>query len=244
MLSLMAAVLLLAGCHNSIEVEEERPKVSSNTEYMATEAESPVSSLERDEIESSAISAQQTESGKPKPKPNPSSSAESNITISAVSSAVPSKPKPPTVSSVPSKPPVLSSSAPPAAESSAPQEPDKPEPKPPEERDPYAYPFDIEAIRQDLIEYGEGLGMKYRTVIEERYYDATEGKWVEAGTPIAPENSSWAIPSVISKEWKADEVKKELFGYLEYDFNKYHMTSFTIYVEPLADGAWRIYVLR
>ena len=168
----------------------------------------------------------------------------SNALASSTTSAVPSKPNPPTVSSAPSKPPVPASSAPPAAESSAPQEPDEPEPKPPEEHDPYAYPFDIEAIRQDLIEYGESLGMKHHTVREERYYDATEGKWVEAGTPVTPENSSWAIPSVISREWKADEVKKELFEYLEYDFNKYHMTSFTIYTDPLADGAWRIYVLR
>ena len=171
------------------------------------------------------------------------SSSEANASVSSSTSTVPSKPKPPTVSSAPPNP-QSSSSAPPAAESSAPQEPDEPEPEPPEERDPYAYPFDIEAIKQDLIKYGESLGMKHHTVIEERYYDATEGKWVEAGTPITPENSSWAIPSVISREWKADKVKKELFEYLEYDFNKYHMTSFTIYTEPLADGAWRIYVLR
>lgn len=227
-LSLMAAVLFLAGCHNSIEVEEERPKVSSNTEYVTTEAESPVSSLEGAEIESSAISAQQTESGNPKPKPNPSSSAESNITISVVSSASPSKPNPPTVSSVPSKPPVISSSAPPAAESSSPQEPDEPEPEPPEEKDPYAYPFDIEAIKQDLIEYGEGLGMKHRT----HYSDGTE---------VTPDNGSWELPTYISKDSTAWIIKKNLREQLDYHRNIYKAEAFTIYIESCGNSEYQIY---
>ena len=239
-LTVMATVLVLASCHNSTETGKDRSKVSSNTKFVTTEGDVPVSSQKGSESESSAISSQQTDAVKP---PADSGISEANASVSSSTSTVPSKPKPPMVSSVSQNPP-SSSSAPPAAESSAPQKPDEPEPEPPEERDPYAYPFDIEAIKQDLIAYGESLGMKHHTVIEERYYDATEGKWVEAGTPITPENSSWAIPSVISREWKADKVKKELFEYLEYDFNKYHMTSFTIYAEPLADGAWRIYVLR
>ncbi len=185
----------------------------------------------------------------------PVQTAENNSTVSSVSSskanasavsstsASPSKPKPPTASSAPSKPPAPVSSAPPTAESSAPQEPDEPEPEPPEEKGPYAYPFDIEAIRQDLIEYGERLGMKHITEWEYDTFDA-DGNLIHVKEDITPENSSWAIPSVISREWKADEVKKELFEYLEYDFNKYHMTSFTIFAQPLNDGAYQIYVLR
>ena len=226
-LSLMAAVLFLAGCHNSIEVEEERPKVSSNTEYVATEAENPISSLEGDEIESSAISVQQTESGKPKPKPNTSSSAGTSTTISTASSTVPSKPKPPTVSSAPQNSP-SSSSAPPAAESSAPQEPDKPEPKPPEERDPYAYPFDIEAIKQDLIEYGESLGMKHRT----HYSDGTE---------VTPNNGSYELPTYLSKDSTAWIIKKNLREQLDYHHNVYKAEFFTIYIRSHGNSEYQIY---
>lgn len=229
-LSLMAAVLFLAGCHNSIEAEEERTKVSSNTEFVTTEAESPVSSLEGDEIESSAISEQQTESGKPKPKPNPGSSAGTSTTISVVSStsAAPSRPKPPTVSSAPSKPPAPASSAPPAAESSAPQKPEDPEPEPPEEKDPYAYPFDIEAIRQDLIEYGESLGMKHRT----HYSDGTE---------VTPDNGSWELPLYIKKGFPSNIMQRRLHEQLDSYHNIYKAEAFTIYIESCGNSEYQIY---
>ena len=238
-LTVMATILVLASCHNSTETGKDRSKVSSNTKFVTAEGDVPVSSQKGSESESSAISSQQTDAVKP---PADSETSKANTSAASSASTASSRPKPPTASSAPQNP-SSSSSAPPAAESSAPQEPDEPEPEQPEERDPYAYPFDIEAIRQDLIKYGESLGMKHITEWKYDTFDA-DGNLIHVKEDITPENSSWAIPSVISREWKANKVKKELFEYLEYDFNKYHMTSFTIYTEPLADGAWRIYVLR
>ncbi len=152
----------------------------------------------------------------------------SNALASSTTSAAPSKPKPPTVSSAPSKPPVPASSAPPAAESSAPQAPDKLEPKPPEERDPYAYPFDIEAIRQDLIEYGESLGMKHRT----HYSDGTE---------VTPDNGSWELPMYIAQGFPSHLIKRGLYEQLDSYRNVYKAEVFTIYIESYGNSEYQIY---
>ena len=156
------------------------------------------------------------------------SSSKANVSAASSTSASPSKPKPPTVSSTPPKPPVPVSSVPPAAESSSPQEPDEPEPELPEEKDPYAYPFDIEAIRQDLIEYGESLEMKHRT----HYSDGTE---------VTPDNGSWELPLYIKKGFPSNIMQRRLHEQLDSYHNIYKAEAFTIYIESYGNSEYQIY---
>ena len=225
-LTVMATILVLASCHNSTETGKDRPKVSSNTKFVTAEGDVPVSSQKGSESESSAISSQQTDAVKP---PADSETSKANTSAASSASTASSRPTPPTASSVPQNPP-SSSSAPPAAESSAPQEPDEPEPEPeqPEERDPYAYPFDIEAIRQDLIAYGESLGMKHRT----HYSDGTE---------VTPDNGSWELPMYIAQGFPSHLIKRGLHDQLDSYRNVYKAEVFTIYIESYGNSEYQIY---
>ncbi len=225
-LTVMATILVLASCHNSIETGKDRSKVSSNTKFVTAEGDVPVSSQKGSENESSAISSQQTDAVKP-PADLETSKANTSAALSA--STASSRPKPPTTSSAPQNPP-SSSSAPPAAESSAPQELDEPEPEPeqPEERDPYAYPFDIEAIRQDLIAYGESLGMKHRT----HYSDGTE---------VTPDNGSWELPMYIDQGFPDGTIQRRLHEQLDSYRNVYKAEVFTIYIESYGNSEYQIY---
>lgn len=209
----------------------------------------------QDQTTSELASSKKTASSE---KSNPSTVSTENTNSQCSSAAKPDVPSSPTrpphsTNSQPtaSKPPVSSSGTSSTGKVSSIPESSKPEPpsskpEPPEEKDPYSYPFDIEGIKKDLIKYGESLGMKHRTVTEERYYDATTGAWVEAGTPITPENSSWWGGYILSyTEYPNPEFdKRQLYDYVKFDHDTFHMTSFTIYAEPLNDGAYQIYVLR
>lgn len=231
--AVILAVITMSGCRQETQTGKQpvsssfatiSSDYSSNTDDTSTAVNEPTSSEKGSEILTAASS-------------EVSSRSSTVVTSKAVSSI---RSEPSRVSSK-SKPPAASSGASSVGKTSSVQEPTKPEP--PEEKDPYAYPFDIEKIKADLIEYGESLGMKHITEWEYDTFDEN-GNIIHVKEQITPENSSWAIPSAISKDWSADEVKRELFDYLKYDYEKYHMTSFTIYVKPLSDGAYQIYVLR
>ncbi len=119
-------------------------------------------------------------------------------------------------------------------------------PSPPTEKNPYAYPFDIEAVKRDLIAYGESLGMKHRTATEEPYFDADRGQIIPVGIPITPQNSSWWGGYILTKTVYPNpgHDKQQLYDYVKHDWKKFELTQFTIYAEQLSEGAYQIYVLR
>lgn len=217
-----AMLLCLAACSQP-ELEPVQSDMTSGTAAAETSSER----IHSETNDSSLSEPVQTAENSSTDSADSTSKANTSAALSA--STASSRPKPPTASSAPQNPP-SSSSAPPAAESSAPQELDEPEPEPeqPEERDPYAYPFDIEAIRQDLIAYGESLGMKHRT----HYSDGTE---------VTPDNGSWELPTYISKDSTAWIIKKALYEQLDYHCNVYKAEVFTIYIESYGNSEYQIY---
>ncbi len=127
--------------------------------------------------------------------------------------------------------------APPPAEP-AETEPPAPEPVETEPSVPksiYDYEFDIEAIRQELIALGEGMGLTHTTT--------------DDGRAVTPDNASWATPVTASESFQGANLERKLKDYVQsmpgiitaYGGNA--ITLFTIYTEPLGGGSYRIYFL-
>lgn len=127
--------------------------------------------------------------------------------------------------------------APPPAETAEP-EPPAPEPvetEPPKPKSIYDYEFDIEAIRQELIALGEGMGLTHTTT--------------DDGRAVTPDNASWATPVTASESFQGANLERKLKDYVQsmpgiitaYGGNA--ITLFTIYTEPFGGGSYRIYFL-
>ena len=99
----------------------------------------------------------------------------------------------------------------------------------------YDYAFDIEAIRSDLIAIGESMGLTH--IIS------------DDGTEITPSNSSWATPVTASKSFQGENLKRKLTDYVQSmpsilsSYGGATIEYFTIYIEPLDGGSYRIYFL-
>lgn len=117
------------------------------------------------------------------------------------------------------------------------QEP-APEPveiEPPKPKSIYDYEFDIEAIRQELISLGEGMGLTHITM--------------DDGRTVTPDTASWATPVTASESFQGANLERRLKDYVRsmpniitaYGGNP--ITLFTIYIEPLGGGSYRIYFL-
>lgn len=117
------------------------------------------------------------------------------------------------------------------------QEP-APEPveiEPPKPKSIYDYEFDIEAIQQELISLGEGMGLTHITM--------------DDGRMVTPDTASWATPVTASESFQGANLERRLKDYVRsmpniitaYGGNP--ITLFTIYIEPLGGGSYRIYFL-
>ena len=122
---------------------------------------------------------------------------------------------------------------PPKAEEPAPTEPAAPELEQP--KSAYDYAFDMEAIRSDLIALGEGMGLTHVTA--------------DGGRTITPDNASWATPVTASEAFQGERLQRKLKDYvlsmpaLIEAYGGGPMEYFTIYIEPLGGGSYRIYFL-
>lgn len=116
----------------------------------------------------------------------------------------------------------------PPAKTETPTEPVKP-------KTAYDYAFDIEAIRSDLIAVGESMGLTHITS--------------DDGTEITPSNSSWATPVTASRSFQGENLKRKLTDYVQSmpsilsAYGGAAIEYFTIYIEPLDGGSYRIYFL-
>lgn len=99
----------------------------------------------------------------------------------------------------------------------------------------YDYPFDVEAIKQELILIGEGTGMTHITTDE--------------GILRTPDNSSWSGYDTASENFQGAILErnlKEAVSGIKQMFIDYGWTAidyFTVYVEDIGDGSYRFYIL-
>ena len=106
----------------------------------------------------------------------------------------------------------------------------------PTEKSIWDYPFDVEAIRAQLIEWGEDIGLTHVTEYE---------GW----GPATPENSSYDLPTYISKTACGEQAKKKLKEWVEYTpvsiytYGGPKIKYFTIWMEEYEDGFIQIYFL-
>ena len=124
-----------------------------------------------------------------------------------------------------------------------PEKPVQPEKEPPAEqpteevkpKTAYDYEFDIEAIRNDLISLGCSMGLTHITT--------------DDGTAITPDNASWATPVTASESFQGERLKRKLTDYVQSmqdiitAYGGAPIEYFTIYIEPLGSGSYRIYFL-
>ena len=131
----------------------------------------------------------------------------------------------------------------PQEKTDAPKAPATPEPptktetptEPVKPKTAYDYAFDIEAIRSDLIAVGQSMGLTHITS--------------DDGTEITPSNSSWATPVTASRSFQGENLKQKLTDYVQSmpsilsAYGGVAIEYFTIYIEPLDGGSYRIYFL-
>lgn len=230
----MLLLITLSGCNNTPQTEKIPEPFSSSESNQDTsdkdtlqEAETneveptpePVQSTEPVEMQSTA-EASVTESSKPKeaepiaePTSAPQNEPPKKTESETVQTAAPETEAPPA-------PPIQ----PEALESTPPQE------TPPEPKSIYDYEFDIDAIRAELISVGEEIGLTH-----------TDG--------LTPDTASWSTPITASADFQGENLERRLKDYVQsmpeliaaYGGNP--IQYFTIYVEPLGGGSYRIYFL-
>ena len=214
------AVIILAGCQQTSQTGN--LSVSSNLQIVFSD------SSNADHLSSAGNEPTFSERGS-EPLTDASSETHSQAFAHRSSTTVRSehvsstRSDPSAVSSANQKPSVTSPGVSSIGKISSAEEPSEPET--PKEKDPYAYPFDIEEIKKDLITYGESLGMKHRT----HYSDGIE---------VTPDNGSYELLSKSSTAWI---IKKSLYEQLDYHFHVYQAEVFTIYIEPFGNSEYQIY---
>lgn len=103
------------------------------------------------------------------------------------------------------------------------------------EKSIYDYPFDLEAIRQEMISWGEAMGLEHCV------YDA--------GHLITPDEYSWFLPVYGTKTFCGERLKKQLMEQVEImprvieECGGGKITWFCIYVEQNEKGEAAFYYI-
>ena len=213
----------------STKAEREQELLVDAAETAESEAEDepeeepvtePETESEAEAVQKQTIAETPTEAEIAAPAP------ESEATAAPETAPV-SEPSPETMpASEPTAPPPSEPETAPPAETVA------PETAPPETeaKTCYDYPFDMEAIRAELIGVGEAAGLTH-----------TEGR--------TPSNSSWAIPVTASESFQGEALKRSLYDYVSsmpeliVAYGGSPITEFTIYVEDIGGGSYTFYFL-
>ena len=124
----------------------------------------------------------------------------------------------------------------PVQEETVSQSPKEPEPEPtapPEPAKPksiYDYEFDVEAIRQELLGIGTGMGLTI-------------------DSSLTPDTASWGNPVTASKDFQGTSLERSLKDYVRSmpglitAYGGSPIQYFTIYAENLGGGSYRFYFL-
>lgn len=243
----LLAVMLLAGCQqgtatpaDSLQDTETEPISSfsgSKTETTESESESSekteqseVSVTEEPPIAETSAKRKELSEGNPTPtesKNTVTTPEKKDDTGTKPSEAPQTKPVPepvkPAETVSESKPEVMVT----------PEPTKEPEPTPPPAPEPksiYDYEFDVEAIRQELISVGTGMGLTHTG-------------------DMTPNAASWSNPVTASQNFQGSGLERSLKDYVRSMpdiITMYGGTTiqyFTIYVEPLGGGSYRFYFL-
>lgn len=224
----------LSGCNNTPQTEKMPEPFSSSESNQNTPDKDTLPVAETSEVEPTPEPVQSTESSETQ------STAEVNITesskpkeaepiaepTSAPQDETPKKTESETVQTATpeTEAPPAPTIQPEATESEPPQE------TPPEPKSIYDFEFDIDAIRAELISVGEATGLTHM-----------DG--------LTPDTASWSTPITASADFQGENLERRLKDYVQsmpeliaaYGGNL--IQYFTIYVEPLGGGSYRIYFL-
>lgn len=241
----------LAGCQKAAETVPMATETAEETEKqdrikstkaeqeqeLLVDAEETAESEAEDESEEEPVTEPETESEAEAVQKQPiaETPAEAEIASSAPESEAAAAPETAPVSEPsPETMPASEPTAPPPSEpeTAPPVETMAPETAPPETeaKTCYDYPFDVEAIRAELIGVGEAAGLTH-----------TEGR--------TPSNSSWAIPVTASESFQGEALKRSLYDYVSsmpeliVAYGGSPITEFTIYVEDIGGGSYTFYFL-
>lgn len=122
------------------------------------------------------------------------------------------------------------------------EKPTAPEPEVSEQPEPeksiYDFPFDIEQIKAEMAEIGVNeMGWRHQT----HYND---------GTLVTPDNSSWSETVVANQNIQGERLKKQLYELMTLFTDEFRASyggapirEFTVYSEPLENGAYVFYLL-
>ena len=169
---------------------------------------------------SRAVSAERAEVT-PTPKPTPIPTAIPTAVPTPVPTAAPTAVPTPEPTAIPTPEPTPEPTAVPT-----------PEPVP---SGPYDYPFDVSAIRSDLIGVGQSMGLTHVTSMD--------------GEALTPSNTSWSMPVTASQNFQGAALESSLKDYVRSmpgliaSYGGAPLQYFSIYVESLGGGSYCFYFL-
>ena len=147
----------------------------------------------------------------------------------AIPTAIPTTVPTPVPTAAPTSRPTPEPTAIPTPE---PTEAPTPEPVP---SGPYDYPFDVSAIRSDLIGVGQNMGLTHVTSMD--------------GESLTPSNTSWSMPVTASQSFQGAALETSLKDYVRSmpgliaSYGGAPLQYFSIYVESLGGGSYCFYFL-
>lgn len=230
-LTLAVLVVLLAGCGvmpadekesatqsqtvsfpagNETVSEQNPTKAAKETETPVQIEEEPSSKASEPEIEKTPQPTEQPKKEAPKSEAPQSQAPKAETTQT--------EPKP-------TQPPAETK---PVQEETVSQPPRKTEPAKP--KSIYDYEFDVEAIRQELLGIGTGMGLTI-------------------DSSLTPDSSSWGNPVTASKDFQGTSLERSLKDYVRSmpdlitAYGGSPIQYFTIYAENLGGGSYRFYFL-
>ncbi len=225
---LCAAILLsLAGCKQKSDTntaEKESEVVISQTEAADETTADETSNAETSDHNDIETVVADTAASETAP-------SQAEAETSSVTEYIPPETAAPSVPSQPAQTATTPrTEAPPVTESPKPAPTAAPKPK-----SIYNFEFDIEAIREELISLGEGMGLRHITEDE--------------GIPITPNNASWAVTVTATESFQGANLERRLKDYvssmpqLAVSYGGEPIEYFTIYTESLGNGAYTVYFL-
>lgn len=245
----LLAVMLSAGCQQrtatpadslqDTEIETTSSFSGSKTETTESESEGSEKTGQSEASITEEPPIAETSATEKEPSENSPAPTESNNTVTLPEKKDDAQTKPgeapqkePEPTPEPAKP------AEPVSESkpeivATPEPTEEPEPTPPPAPEPksiYDYEFDVEAIRQELISVGTGMGLTHTG-------------------DMTPDAASWSNPVTASQNFQGSGLERSLKDYVRSMpdiITMYGGTTiqyFTIYVEPLGGGSCRFYFL-
>lgn len=245
----LLAVMLLAGCQaetaipadslQDTEIETTSSFSGSKTETTESESESSekteqseVSVTEEPPIAETSAIKKETPDSNPTPTESkntvttPEKKDDTGITPSE---APQTEPEPTPEPATPAE--TVSESKPEITVTPKPTKELEPTPPPtPEPKSIYDYEFDVEAIKQELVAVGTGMGLTHTG-------------------DMTPDAASWSNPVTASQSFQGSGLERSVKDYVRSMpdiITMYGGTTiqyFTIYVEPLGGGSYRFYFL-